>query len=122
MSPAARIALVVALSASAAASPQGAPGLERQLQALAFGAITRCISTRRQADCSEADTALQHLIRSSEQPHAQQQRPRCLGALTQLETHLAAVRWRLERTSDLAIQLEEAQQDCPAAPSGGMGQ
>lgn len=105
MSLAIPIALAVALAPPPAAVPPAA------VPAQAFSALDRCLSTRQQQACSDADVELQQLIRTSEQP-------RCLSALTQLETHLAAFRWQLEGVSDLRIKLQQARQDCPAPASG----
>ena len=71
----------------------------------AFAALEHCLSERQQRACSEQRLA----------------QPRCLSALTRVETHLHAVRWRLETTAALRTMVEAAAVDCPA-PSTPIGQ
>ena len=76
--------------------------------------------SRRQADCLDAATQLETLIKASERPGPQLLRPRCLGALSQLESHLAAFRWSLETATDLGRAVADARRDCPAPQASGL--
>lgn len=81
-------------------------------RAAAITALNRCLSSRQPMACLEADTALQELLQQQGALQRQQQ-PRCLPALTRVETYLAAYRWGLETTTNLQRVVAEAQQQCP---------
>ena len=78
-----------------------------------FRSLNRCSATRKQQACTDADAALQALIRQEEAPDARERQPRCLGALTQVETLLATFRWRLETNSNLQTSIDAAATQCP---------
>lgn len=82
--------------------------------ATGFAALNNCLSSRQQLACQEADTALQDLIQQ-QGALQRQQHPRCLGALTQLETVLALFRWRLESNGNLERLIRSAEPLCPTA-------
>jgi len=82
-----------------------------------FTALEVCITKRQQEPCGSADTALQALIRSAEVPEQRLHQPRCLGALTRVETSLATFRWRLNTAAALQRMVEAAAADC-SAPIG----
>ena len=105
-------ALLLAVQ-SAAVEPQPAV-----LHSAAFSALIRCANSRSPATCLDADTALKTLIQDQEREEARQLHPRCLGALTQLESVLAAYRWRLENTGNLRLAIQAAAQQCPPASTG----
>jgi hypothetical protein len=101
-------ALLLALQLSAALAAE-APVPAANLRSAAFSALNRCSATRQQEACLEANTTLQALIN-------QEQRlshPRCLGALTQAETVLAAFRWRFENSGNLQQMIDAAAVQCP---------
>ena len=87
----------------------------------AFEALSRCANERQQSSCQQAEEALQALIKQQESPEQQLQHPRCLGALSQVETVLAVFRWRLETHDNLLRVIQAAQQHCPQA-SADVGQ
>ena len=97
-----------ALAAEATAPPANA-------RSAAFAALNRCSSTRQQDTCLEARSALEALIRQEEAAEQRLQHPRCLGALTHVETVLAAFRWRLENAGNLQRVIEAAVGQCPAS-------
>jgi hypothetical protein len=93
------------------------------LRSAAFAALNRCRSTRRQETCLDAQNALEALIRQEEGPEQRLNNPRCLGALTHLETVLAAFRWRLENSDNLQQVIDAAAGQCPTnATSAAVGQ
>jgi hypothetical protein len=94
---------------------------ESMVRSQAFAALERCLSECQQRACDEADPALQALIRLAETSEQRLAQPRCLSALTRVETHLNAVRWRLETTAALRTMMEAAAVDCQA-PSTPVGQ
>lgn len=49
----------------------------------------------------------------AEQPDARERQPRCLGSLTQLQTHLSVFRWGFEPRQKLQGQMDQAMLDCP---------
>lgn len=83
------------------------------LRDAAFRSLNHCSSSRQQQACAEADTTLQALIVEQEQPEARERQPRCLGALTQVETMLATFRWRLETSTNLKRAIDAASAQCP---------
>ncbi|MBV2351108.1 hypothetical protein KUL97_05215 [Synechococcus sp. HK05] len=87
----------------------------------AFTALNRCSATRTQDSCLAAKSALEALIRQEESPDARLSRPRCLGALTHVETVLAAFRWRLENSANLQSVIDAATVQC-TDPSATVGQ
>ena len=108
-------ALLLALHLPAALAAE-APAPAANLHSAAFSALNRCSTARRQETCLEAHTALEVLIRQEESPDARLSRPRCLGALTHVETVLAAFRWRLENSANLQSVIDAAAGQCPADP------
>jgi hypothetical protein len=78
----------------------------------AFRSLNHCSTTRQQQACRQADTNLQALIVEQEQPEARERQPRCLGALTQVETALATFRWRLETSTNLQRAIDAAEAQC----------
>ncbi len=105
-----------ALAAEAAAPPANA-------RSAAFDALNRCSTTRQQDTCLEARSALEALIRQEEAPEQRLHHPRCLGALTHVETVLAAFRWRLENAGNLQRVIDAAEGQCPASTaSAAVGQ
>jgi hypothetical protein len=82
------------------------------LRDAAFRSLNDCSSTRQQQACRQADTNLQALIVEQEQPEARERQPRCLGALTQVETALATFRWRLETSTNLQRAIGSAEAQC----------
>jgi hypothetical protein len=105
-----------ALAAEAAAPAANA-------RSAAFAALNRCSSTRQQEACVDARSALEALIRQEEAPEQRLKHPRCLGALTHVETVLAAFRWRLENAGNLQRVIEAAVGQCPASTaSAAVGQ
>jgi len=105
--------LPAGLAAEPAAKPE-APAADGR--SAAFTALNRCSATRKQDSCLEAKSALEALIRQEELPDARLSRPRCLGALTHVETVLAAFRWRLENSANLQSVMDAAAGQCPADP------
>ena len=79
-----------------------------------FSALRRCSSTRQQQACQEADVAIKNLIEQQTAEQQRRQHPRCFGALTHLETVLAAFRWGLETDANLKERIAAAEQQCPA--------
>ncbi|MEB3169252.1 MAG: hypothetical protein VKK97_11055 [Synechococcaceae cyanobacterium] len=104
-------ALVLALITSAQAQQPAS------LRHNTFTALELCVTDRDQEACASADTALQALIRSAESPEERLHQPRCLGALTRVETSLATFRWRLNTAATLQRMVEGAAVDC-SAPVG----
>ncbi len=111
--------LALQLPAAQAADQPSQPAAD--LRSTALTALNRCSSTRQQQACQEASTALQALIRQEEGAEQRQLRPRCLGALTHVETVLAAFRWRLERSENLQRVVDAAAVQC-ADPSAAVSQ
>lgn len=105
-------ALLLALQQSAALAAE-APVPSANLRSAAFSALNRCSTTRQQETCLEANTTLQALISQEEGAQQRLSHPRCLGALTQVETVLAAFRWRLENSGNLQQMLDAAAVQCP---------
>jgi hypothetical protein len=91
------------------------------LRSAALTALNRCSTTRQQLACGEASEALQGLISLEEGEEERQLRPRCLGALTHVETVLAAFRWQLERSENLQAVINAAAVQC-GDPSATVGQ
>ena len=104
-----------------ALQPAAAEPAVPSLHAAAFSALIRCAESRSQQTCQLADSELKALIRDQERAEQRELQPRCLGALTQLESLLAAYRWRLETTDNLRLAINAANQQCPA-PSAGLSQ
>jgi len=75
--------------------------------------LNRCSATRQQEACLEANTTLQALINQEEGAQQRLSHPRCLGALTQAETVLAAFRWRFENSGNLQQMIDAAAVQCP---------
>ena len=94
------------------ASPQTPPYRELRPQLLA--ALRDCTSPQPLELCEPASQRLQELITLNERPAAREQRPRCLGALTLLETHLTVFRWGFEPKEHLQAVIQQVEQDCPA--------
>jgi hypothetical protein len=92
-----------------------APPTYASVRSNAFEALELCVNQRKPEPCTAADTALQHLIRSAEAPEQRLVAPRCLSALTRVETSLNTFRWRLETTTALQAMVNGAASDCPAA-------
>lgn len=105
-------ALLLALQPVAAEPPASSP------HTAAFSALIRCADSRSQQSCLQADTELKALIVDQEREEERQQHPRCLGALTQLESLLAVYRWRLESTDNLRLAIQAAAEQCPSASAG----
>ena len=92
------------------------PGNYRQLRPELFKALAACNQTTGVLACDTASTALQTMLLVSQRPFQRQLRPRCLGSLTQLETHLSVFRWGLEPKERLQTITDQAMADCPAPP------
>ena len=114
MGPALLLALQLPLAAATPPAPENS-ALEP------FSALRRCSSTRQQQACLDADVALKTLIQQQTAEQQRRQHPRCLGALTHLETVLAAFRWGLETDTNLQQRIAAAEQQCPAG-SATVGQ
>ena len=93
-------------------SPQPLPYRELRPQLLA--ALRDCTSPQPLALCEPASQRLQELIAISERPTARELRPRCLGALTLLDTHLTVFRWGFEPRQQLDPVIQQVEQACPA--------
>ena len=87
----------------------------------AFSALNRCSSSRQQQACLEAESALKALIQQQEAEDQRRQHPRCLGALTQVETVLATFRWGFNTNTNLKRVISAAEQQC-TADSTAVGQ
>ena len=115
-------ALLLALQLPAASAaetlPQPAPGPNA---GSAFQALSRCANGLQQSSCLEAEAALKALMQQQETPDQRLQHPRCLGALSQVETVLAVFRWRLETNDNLQRVIAAAEQQCPQ-DSAAVGQ
>jgi len=105
-------ALLLALQLSAALAAE-APVPAVNLRSAAFSALNRCSATRQQEACLEANITLQALINQEEGAQQRLSHPRCLGALTQAETVLAAFRWRFENSGNLQQMIDAAAVQCP---------
>lgn len=105
-------ALLLTLQLSTALAEQ-APVPTTNLRGAALSALNQCSSTRQQQACLEANTVLQNLIIQEEGAQQRLRHPRCLGALTQVETVLAAFRWRFENSRNLQQVLDAAAVQCP---------
>ena len=92
----------------------GLPQPYRELRPQLMAALRDCTSPQPLELCEPASQRLQDLIALSERPAAREQRPRCLGALTLLETHLTVFRWGFEPRNQLQTAIERVEQDCPA--------
>ena len=92
------------------------PGNYRQLRPELFKALAACHQTAEVLACETASSALQTMLVVSQLPVQRQLRPRCLGSLTQLETHLSVFRWGLEPKERLQRISDQAMADCPAPP------
>lgn len=86
----------------------------RELRPLLLAALRDCTDAQPLALCEPASQRLQELITISERPTARDQRPRCLGALTLLDTHLTAFRWGFEPRQQLDLVIGLVEQACPA--------
>ena len=86
----------------------------RDLRPQLLAALRDCTSPLPLALCEPASQRLQELITLSERPTARDQRPRCLGALTLLETHLTVFRWGFEPRQHLDPVIQQVEQACPA--------
>ncbi len=102
--------LPAGLAAEPSAKPE-APAADGR--SAAFTALNRCSATRKQDSCLEAKSALEALIRQEEGAKQRQLRPRCLGALSHVETVLAAFLWQLERSDNLQRVIDAATDQCP---------
>ena len=110
-----RFSLTVALGlplAVAAAQPPDA-GLREQL----LDALQTCTSPEPASRCEPASQRLQELIAFYETAAAREQRPRCLGALSLLDSHLRVFRWRLEPLERLQAVIQQVEQACPPSVS-----
>jgi len=107
--------LLLAFPLPALSAPEPAPQPAQGLEAgSVFAALNRCASTRQATACLDAEGALKGLIQLQEAPDQRQLHPRCLGALSQVETVLAVFRWRLETNDNLQRMIDAAQLQCPA--------
>jgi hypothetical protein len=95
------------------AEPAPPAPLYRELRPQLLEALGSCTSPQPLERCEPASQQLQDMIRVSELPAAREQRPRCLGALTLLETHLTVFRWGLEPRQQLQTVIQQLEQDCP---------
>jgi hypothetical protein len=102
-------ALVLALLQSASTQAQVPPNPRAE----AFSSLDRCTTLRQQDACALAATNLEALLKINDAPQQSEHQPRCLPALTRVETYLAAYRWGLETTADLERVVAEAKQQCP---------
>ena len=111
----AALLLALQLPVASALEPPNQPGAS-----LAFKALRRCDNERQPSICLEAEGALKALIQREEAPDQRLAHPRCLGALSHVETVLAVFRWELETNDNLQRVIEVAQQQCPpdSAPVG----
>lgn len=104
----------VALCSGVMAQPADQPGSYRQLRPELFKALAVCSESAEVLACETASTTLQAMLIVSARPLQRQLRPRCLGSLSQLETHLSVFRWGLESQEQLQRPIEQARADCPA--------
>ncbi len=111
----AALLLALQLPVASALEPPNQPGAS-----LAFQSLSRCANERQPSICLEAEGALKALIQREEAPDQRLAHPRCLGALSHVETVLAVFRWELETNDNLQRVIEVAQQQCPpdSAPVG----
>ena len=86
----------------------------RELRPQLLAALRDCTSPQPLALCEPASQRLQELIALSERPTARELRPRCLGALTLLDTHLTVFRWGFEPRQRLDPVIQQVEQACPA--------
>jgi hypothetical protein len=105
------VVLALQLPAAIAAGESNPNGANLRTAALAD--LNRCSSTRQQQPCLAASESLQALIRQEEGAKQRQLRPRCLGALSHVETVLAAFLWQLERSDNLQRVIDAATDQCP---------
>ena len=98
------------------AEPQASPQTPRyrELRPQLMTSLRDCTSPQPLELCEPASQRLQELIAISERPYAREQRPRCLGALTLLETHLTVFRWGYEPRQHLEAVIQHVEQACPA--------
>ena len=114
----------VAQSVTNIPAPAAAPStplIYREVRPQLLPALRDCTSPQPLELCEPASQRLQELIVISQRPLARERRPRCLGALTQLETHLTVFRWGFEPKEHLQTMIQQVEQACPptlsAAPA-----
>jgi hypothetical protein len=115
-----RFSLTVALGlplAVAAAEPPAATDGYSMLRAQLLDALQTCTSPEPASRCEPASQRLQELIAFNETAAAREQRPRCLGALSLLDSHLRVFRWRLEPLERLQAVIQQVEQACPPSVS-----
>ena len=84
----------------------------RQLRPQLLQALSAC-SRVTPEPCEQASVLVRKLNAIAEQPLQRAWRPRCLGALAQLETELAVFRWGFDPRSKLQQLILTTQRDCP---------
>ena len=104
----------VPTSAPTESPPPAPPATYKTLRPELVSALANCTAPTDLAACNNADLKLQELIAISERPQQRLQRPRCLGSLSQLNTHLTVFRWGYQSRQHLQQQLNQALADCPA--------
>ena len=95
--------------------PPAPPATYKTLRPELVSALANCTAPTDLAACSNADLKLQELIAISERPQQRLQRSRCLGSLSQLNTHLTVFRWGYQSRQRLQQQIGQTLADCPEA-------
>ena len=85
----------------------------RQLRPQLLHALSACSRITPQP-CEQATRLVRKLNVIAERPLQRAWRPRCVGALAQLETELAVFRWGFDPRSKLQQRILTMLQDCPA--------
>lgn len=110
--------LAAPVSAGAAAPTAPIPALTYgELRPQLLEALGGCNTPTDLPACESASQRLEALIAVAEQPAERERWPRCLGSLTQLQTHLSVFRWGHEPRPRLQAQIDQALRDCPATQS-----
>ena len=107
------------LLAAAASAPMPAaptpPPTYSELRPQLLEAFGSCNTPADLLACDGASQRLEALIAVAEEAAVRERWPRCLGSLTQLQTHLSVFRWGLEPRPRLQGQIDQVLRDCPAA-------
>ena len=99
--------------ANSSAPAEPAAPTYRELRPLLPAALEACRPPQRKRRCAAASQLLSELIAISEQPYARAHRPRCLGALALLETHVTVFRWGFQPRQRLQAAIPIVEQACP---------
>ena len=110
----------VPTSAPTESPPAAPPATYKTWRPELVSSLARCNAPTDLAACSNADLKLQELIVISERPQQRLQHPRCLGSLSQLNTHLTVFRWGYQSRQHLQQQIDQALADCPEATTASL--